>query len=469
MPKIQRSPNCETGSGLGAGTSSSGVLPSDIAAAVFILFDTNVNKNESVKWARKGISRELATRHAEVRLINLRDDCGVNGVDDLLAAWGPARVLDLFDKSVAGATVRVALSPQFQSRPEGMFRVTTKGEQLIETPLTNYRAAIVTNVCLDDGVEKRREFELHCNLNGRLYQFTIPASRFAPMEWPIEQMGSSAITYTNQNQRDYARTAIQFQSLTAGERNVYTHSGWREISGNWVFLHAGGGIGEGGAVADVNVQLPGQMDRYRLALPKTKEELAEAVRMSLLLVEVGPPTITFPIVAAISRAVLGEADFAIHLVGETGTFKSELAALAQQFFGPGMDRLHPPGSWASTANALETTAFYSKDSIFVIDDFAPQGNAGDVARYHAAADRVFRAAGNGAGRHQLDASARLRESKAPRALIFSTGEDIPRGHSVSARLLILDISKGAIPSRKLADCQRAAAAGRYAQAMGGFL
>jgi hypothetical protein len=72
-------------------------------------------------------------------------------------------------------------------------------------------------------------------------------------------------------------------------------------------------------------------------------------------------------------------------------------------------------------------------------------------------------AGNGAGRNRLDSTARLRESKAPRALILSTGEDIPRGHSVRARLMILDISKGAVASAKLGECQRAAAAGKYAE------
>ena len=83
----------------------------------------------------------------------------------------------------------------------------------------------------------------------------------------------------------------------------------------------------------------------------------------------------------------------------------------------------------------------AKDALLVIDDFAPQGSSIDVARYHAAADRVFRAAGNHAGRGRLDSTAKLREPKPPRALILSTGEDIPRGQSVRARLMILEIAK----------------------------
>ena len=56
-----------------------------------------------------------------------------------------------------------------------------------------------------------------------------------------------------------------------------------------------------------------------------------------------------------------------------------------------------------------------------------------------------------------------------RALILSTGEEIPRGQSVRARLLILEISKGHIESARLAECQRHACSGLYAQAVGGFV
>jgi len=105
----------------------------------------------------------------------------------------------------------------------------------------------------------------------------------------------------------------------------------------------------------------------------------------------------------------------------------------------------------------------------VIDDFAPQGSSVEVARYHAAADRVFRAAGNQAGRSRLDSSARLREPKPPRALILSTGEDIPRGQSVRARLLILELSRGSIEADRFSECQKDAQEGAYAEAMGGFV
>src|SRR5260370_34857800 len=109
-----------------------------------------------------------------------------------------------------------------------------------------------------------------------------------------------------------------------------------------------------------------------------------------------------------------------------------------------MDRLRLPDNWSSTANSLEMLTFYAKDALLVIDDFAPQGSAVDVSGYHATAGRVLRSAGNQSGRGRLDSNSSLQEPKHPRALILSTGEDIPRGHSIRARLLTLELSHGTI-------------------------
>lgn len=64
---------------------------------ILILFDSNVHTNPSVRAARSELAKELTRRGGEVGFVTLPEDCGVNGVDDLLALWGPERVLDLFD------------------------------------------------------------------------------------------------------------------------------------------------------------------------------------------------------------------------------------------------------------------------------------------------------------------------------------------------------------------------------------
>jgi hypothetical protein len=218
------------------------------------------------------------------------------------------------------------------------------------------------------------------------------------------------------------------------------------------------------------VSLPPALTRFHLPTPPTGEELRAAVRASLRLRELGPALLLAPLLGAVYRAALGEADFAVLLVGPTGRGKSELAALAQQHFGPELDRAHLQGNWSSTANSLGALAFAAKDALCVIDDFKPGGSKASIDQAHALAERVIRAQGNQAGRGRCQADGSLRPTRAPRGLICATGEDAPRGESLRARLLSLPVEADALGDLgRLTPFQRDAAAGLYAQALAGFL
>jgi hypothetical protein len=157
-------------------------------------------------------------------------------------------------------------------------------------------------------------------------------------------------------------------------RMIYGHLGWRRIDDHRAYLHSGGAIGAEGAIEGVEVDT-GTDSLLCCQLPPPPEgtALADAVRASLAILELGPDTITAPILGAIYRAPLGEAsaiDFALHLAGPTGAFKTELAALAQAHFGAAFNGRQLPASWADTANMLEKKAFLAKDVVLVVDDFA---------------------------------------------------------------------------------------------------
>jgi hypothetical protein len=134
-------------------------------------------------------------------------------------------------------------------------------------------------------------------------------------------------------------------------------------------------------MVSANMRLPGVLGRYQLLPACDLRGLRHAITASLRILKLGFPAISFPLLAATFPAVFGNADFSLHLFGETGTFKSAFVALFQQHYGAQMDRSHLPGGWSSTANSLEATAFLAKDAIFVIDDFAPQGSTMDIANY----------------------------------------------------------------------------------------
>lgn len=269
--------------------------------------------------------------------------------------------------------------------------------------------------------------------------------------------------------REHTRAAIQLLSGDIPERHVFTHTGWRNVGGVYVYLHAGGAIGAAGAVTGIQTALSGALTGYQLPEPPHGADLAQSIRASLATLTVAPDAVTVPLLAAVYRAVLGSADFSLFLAGGSGVGKSELAALMQQHFGAGLDREHLPANWSSTANALEGQAFLAKDALMVVDDFAPSGSAVDVARLHATADRLLRNQGNGSGRGRMNADGTLRPARPPRGLILSTGEDVPRGQSLRARMLILEVGRETVNFAALGEHQRAAAGGAYAAALSGFL
>ena len=126
-----------------------------------------------------------------------------------------------------------------------------------------------------------------------------------------------------------------------------------------------------------------------------------------------------------------------------------------------------PGSQRRTPSKGQ--AFTLKDQLLILDDFAPTGTSYDIQRWHKKADRVLRAKGNHSGRQRMRPDTTLRPEKLPRALIISTGEDVPRGQSLRARMMILELSPGDLDWEQLTVCQSAAGAGLYTLAMSGYI
>jgi hypothetical protein len=395
------------------------------------------------------------------------------GLDDYLAAGHTTEDL------LRLATPELRNPPQDEEEESsGAYRETDHGivwikstrDGSIEQPLTNFTARIVAQAVEDDGAESRTLFGIEAQRNGTITRFSVPAEQFPNVSrWAVTYMGAGASVYPGFGLADHARFAIQFFSGDPPRCQTYLHTGWREIRpGIWVYLHGGGAIGPVDPDA-VAVRLDEALSGYLLPPPPAGKNLQEALRASLRLIGLAPDHIAFPLFVAIWRSCLGPSDFSLFLGGGSGIFKTELAALAQQHFGAGMGARNLPGSWTSTENALEGLAFIAKDTLLAIDDFAPHGSQVEVQRLQAKADRVLRAQGNRAGRGRMRSDGTIRPPRPPRGLILSTGEDIPQGQSLRARILVLELTAGDVDPARLTLCQKDAAAGLYAQAMAGFL
>ena len=445
---------------------------------VFIVFDSDVMEKEAVHKALVRLKAFLELRGAKVKLIYLPYGEGAvkQGVDDYLVAGHDVNdLLTLATNEVRGleADGEERAGP-YRIRNGALCHRKPSRDGYTTVELCNFTARVVEERERDDGIERTLMLVIEGALsNGRtLPTAEVTASQFAGMNWPVSAWGTRAVVYAGQGTKDHLRTAVQMFSGDVPRRTTYTHLGWREIDGRCYFLHAGGVIGAP-SVPDapffVQVEAPSGLERFVLPAPPTGDNLKRAVRASLDTLNLAPDDVSVPLLGATYRPLFSEVDFGVHTAGGTGNGKSELAAINQAHYGAGLTSRTLPGSWSSTPNALEGLAFAGKDVPVVVDDFAPEGSSHDIARTHATAARLFRAQGNSAARGRMNADGSLRPNKPPRGMILSTGEDIPKGHSIKARTLILELEPGALNWPRLTVAQRLAAEGAYAAATSGFI
>jgi len=341
------------------------------------------------------------------------------------------------------------------------------------TVLSNFYAEISEEVTEDDGVEAKLSFRLAGRLNtgANLPVIDVKSAEFISLNWIVDKYGARAIYYPAS--KDHLRAAIQSCSKSTVYRTVFSHFGWRKINGSYHFLSASGALGATGLNTDIEVN-PGSptMAEYTIPEPPIGLDLVQAVRSSLKLLKLVPKEIAYAVLGSVYRAPLNEVvevDLSLFLYGYTGTRKSELAAIAQRHYGSGFNAKSLPANWASTANANEKLAFIAKDSILVADDFIPMGTQADIARTHRDAERLLRAQGNKAGRARLNQRSGFQITAYPRGMIVATGEELPRGQSLLARILILEMSTKDVDLNVLTEMQREGDNGILAQALSGYL
>ena len=69
----------------------------------------------------------------------------------------------------------------------------------------------------------------------------------------------------------------------------------------------------------------------------------------------------------------------------------------------------------------------------------------------------------------MTSKAELRNAFHPRGIVLATGEDIPNGHSLQARLVIINVARGAIDTAVLSGLQKLARDGVLVKVMAGFV
>jgi hypothetical protein len=318
--------------------------------------------------------------------------------------------------------------------------------------LANFTARITEEIRETDGVISRTTLRMDGRTKTTVFEaIEITADEFPSMAWVMNKWGVSAVIQPGTGKKDHLRAAIQTASKPSVKR-IYKTIGWITKDEKRGYLHAGGVITAKGNDDRVTVKLTPELQKYNLN--QGTGTLKDAWQAVLHLLTIGPFETTATMLCGTLAPLYGPVDFALHVSGRTGTYKSELVSLFQSFYGPEMDARHLPGSWSSTGNALECQAYYAANAVFVIDDFVPGGTSYQSKMLQATADKIIRAQGNQGGRARLTDMSSLQNTYYPRGMILSTGEDVPQGHSVRARMMIMEMTPGDIITKELTIAQR---------------
>jgi len=434
----------------------------------------DADKMKSVLSGFYAFAKDLQLRGAVVQLVRLPELYGAkNGLDDWLVAeasgwkdgWQKLARYSIEDdkfKPLAAWWAKWA-TRQVRQDGGGFYCVDASGVSYLKPTkdgpvkryVSNFNATIAEIVKRDDGTgEPATAYTLHGARGSLAYsQMTVLATHFGSLKW-WDQWGPTARVSVGNLSREHLLNAIREHSEKAPTKTVYTHTGWRKITGTWQYLHAGGGLG---APLSAEVDLPRELRRYALPPLDHGQNPAAAIRTSLALLNVAPLAVSLPLLASVYLAPLTSflkprPGFSLFLHGDSGAFKTTLALLTLAHFGDfiGADDL---SNFSDTGNALERRAFTLKDTLMLVDDYHPSASPHEATEKERTLQRLVRSTGNRTGRARLNADATEKGRYEPRCMLIITGEDLPGVQSTLARLLVLDLARGDLNREALSGAQ----------------
>ncbi|TAK22966.1 MAG: hypothetical protein EPO40_27205 [Myxococcaceae bacterium] len=341
------------------------------------------------------------------------------------------------------------------------------------TTLANFSAPIVAHTLELDApdAKPRGTYTLSVVMEGSETprEVDVEAERFARMEWVETALGPRAVVAPGKGARDNLRAALGYLSSPV-TRQRCGFTGWVRHEGRWVYLHAGGAIGDEGAVEGLAATPPAPVDRFALPAPPVGSELERAVGAVVELLSMEPAAATVPMVALAFHAPLGGSRCAVHVNGPADLGKSVRASLVQRLFGAGMHSKAPPVSWAdgSTAVGISQVLARAGDALVMMDDLRVSGGSRDEAEA-AKVDRVLRAHFNGASPLKGRREGGGRTDPASRCNVLSTGETLPKGSTASTLNRVVTVELDAPLPASIGELDAMASGGVLAAGMAAYL
>jgi hypothetical protein len=358
---------------------------------------------------------------------------------------------------------------EYLSRDGCLWWVKSPEGDATEYCLTNFHARIIEHCKTVGGIEEAQFLVIESFYEGQTKTFRIPLSDFKKMDWPVQCISPTAQICPGSSLKGRAEAAIKAISGGFSESRQFVATGWYDKGGSSYFVHAGGAIDAEGVRPHIHAVLPEALSNFEFAKIGDIEDIRLGFIAIRELLAIAPLRITAPLVAFVFRTTLAQVDFSLHLFGATGVFKTQLAALAQQFFGERMTSDALPANWSSTKNALEATAYHAKDALLVVDDLLYKGSQMEVAQLREKVETLLRGQGNHAGRQRMRPDTTLIPAMHPRGGVLSTGEECIPGQSLAARVLMMEVRKADVNIDRLTAVQGYASEGVFSKLNAAFI
>jgi len=326
--------------------------------------------------------------------------------------------------------------------------------------LCNFKASISEENVIDDGSgEVTHLYTIEGKLRGKvpLPKQEVPASNFAGMSW-VHKWGTKAILEPGQTVKDYVRHAIQTASTNVKTMTHFGHTGWREVDGNMVYLHADGALGSD---SEISVRLSKELQRYRFpAPPQDASQTKNCLAASLDLLDIGDRAITLPLwcgtyLAPLVSLLKQKPNFSFFAYGHSGTYKSTVAILFLSHFGQ-FNGIECLSNLDDTIGILEKRSFILADTLHVVDDFHPSHQKSDAQASERIVQRLIRNYSNRTARGRLNSDLSEKGRYDPRGMLLITAEELPTLESTLARIAVIEFTERAIDKVKLTELQEKA-------------
>jgi hypothetical protein len=326
----------------------------------------------------------------------------------------------------------------------------------VQQPITDWGGRVIEWISrIDD--EGQEEHLMRLELRHPMHPITleVPSELFGDagaLGRFIAQRAGGVYTVYPAMQRHLAK-ALMALSGVFPRRSIYRFFGWTRQNGQWIYLTPGVSVKADGPLNEApEIELETRLRDYGLKIASWEHSLsALTAALAVFPPDLAPALTAFALLPLLQRFFPPAASRpALHLVGTTGSGKSEIAALMTSFYGR-FYRDTPPAQWGDTINTVEVLGYALVDGLFWVDDW--KSCYADEKTFV----RFLQSYSRGMGRGRLTREARLRYERPCRGLLLSTGESTMDGEaSVLSRMLVLDIApweKRDPGGRRLAQAQ----------------